>query len=128
MRHGRTARQRCARVSDRVCPRYGVSSQVDTPFPGSRTEISVHSGDGGPLLPVGLSGLRLSRHIGLHTWRFVSGVSRHEQLVCSTSRTPLMVTLVVAPSRLCPCAVASMLKPFSAADVRTSPGFRLDGF
>src|SRR5437867_3167698 len=75
-----------------------VPSQVSVPSVGSFSPTSVHSGDGGPLVPVVLSGLEESRHIGLHSARFVSGVARHEQLVCRTSAVPLMVTVVFDPS------------------------------
>src|SRR6185295_7804059 len=64
-----------------------------------------------------LSGLLLSRQIGSSITRFVEGVEVHEQSVLSTSLAlPLevsIVTMVLEPSLLCPCDVASMLKPFS---------------
>src|SRR5439155_8932965 len=98
--------------------------QVSVPSFGSFRPTKVHSGDGAPLNPVVLSGLDESRHIGSQTARFVSGVALHEQLVWRTSTTPLMVTVVLAP-RLFPCAVASMVNPFSLACERTSPLVRL---
>src|SRR5438552_6168310 len=102
-----------------------VPPQVSVPSFGSFRPTRVQSGDGGPLVPVGLSGLDESRHIGSQSARFVSGVALHEQLVWRTSETPLMVTVVLEPRLDFPCAVASMLKPFSLALVRTSPGLRL---
>src|SRR5437773_1186811 len=98
--------------------------QVSVPSVGSFRPTNVQSGDGAPLNPVVLSGLDESRHIGSQTARFVSGVALHEQLVWRTSTTPLMVTVVLAP-RLFPCAVASMVNPFSLACERTSPLVRL---
>src|ERR1051325_2584372 len=99
-------------------------SQVCTPSCGSFSARRVHSGEPGPLLPVPLSGLDESRQSGLQTFRLVSGVDLQEQLVCSTSYTPLMVTLVVVPRFDFPCAVASMVKPFSLAIDKTSPSCR----
>src|SRR2546426_6418615 len=94
------------------------------PSEGSFKLTSVQRGDGGPLLPVVLSGLEESRQTGSQTTRFVSGVAVHEQLVWRTSSTPLMVTFVLEPSFDCPCAVASRVKPFSLALVRMSPVWR----
>ena len=72
-----------------------------------------------------MSGLEESRHTGSQRARIVAGVAVHEQLVWRTSRAPLMVTVVLEPSFDCPCAVASSVKPFSLAFVRTSPLLRL---
>src|SRR5262249_24295866 len=98
---------------------------VRIPSLGSFSLTRVHSGDGGPLVPVVLSGLEASRHSGSQGTRFVSGVAVHEQLVWSTSRTPLVVMFVLEPSAAPPGAVASMLQPFSLALVRMSPAWRL---
>ena len=97
---------------------------VRTPRFGSFRTINVHNGEHGPLVPVGLSGLEASRQIGWHTRRLHGGFIVHEQLVCSTSLTPLIVTVVVEPSLDWAWAVASMLKPFSVVLVRMSPVFR----
>src|SRR5437870_808471 len=94
-----------------------VPPQVSVPSVGSFRPTRVHSGDGAPLIPVVLSGLDASKHIGSQSARFVEGFNRHEQLVWRISDTPLMVAVVVDPSRDCPCAVASMVKPFSLAVV-----------
>ena len=48
----------------------------------------------------------------------------HEQLVWRTSYELSIVTVVCAPSFDAPCAVASMVKPFSEAIVRMSPLLR----
>ena len=106
-------------------PYHVVVPQVSVPRVGSFKPTSVHSGDGGPFVPVELSGLDESRHTGSQRARFVSGVAVQEQLVWRTSRAPLMVMLVLEPSFDCPCAVASREKPFSLAFVRTSPLLRL---
>src|SRR5205814_10479505 len=66
-----------------------VPPQVSVPSLGSFKPTSVHSGDGGPLVPVGLSGLEESRHIVSQCARFVSGVALPDPLVCRTSAFPL---------------------------------------
>src|SRR5207247_7603200 len=102
-------------------PPPAVPPQVSGGSDGSFRATRVQSGDGAPLNPVVLSGLEESRHAGLQSARFVSGVARHEQLVWRISESPLMVTVVLEPSFDCPCAVASMVQSFSLACVRMSP-------
>src|SRR5438445_77249 len=112
-------------VLQSVLPGLSVAvGQLMSPRVGSLKATNVHNGEAGPLVPVGLSGLEASRQSGLQTFKLVSGLALHEQLVWRISYELSIVTVVCAPSFDAPCAVASMVKPFSEAIVRMSPLLR----